>query len=69
MKDKNLLKEFISEEENEIGTLDYNKYGPHKTLKQVIDSARGKSVYTGEPVSVERALGRNDLKELLEANP
>ena len=69
MKDKNLLKEFISEEENEIGTLDYNKYGPHKTLKQVIDSARGKSVYTGEPVSVERALGRNDLKELIEANP
>ena len=69
MKDKNLLKEFISEEENKIGTLDYNKYGPHKTLKQVIDSARGKSVYTGEPVSVERALGRNDLKELIEANP
>lgn len=69
MKDKNLLKEFISEEENEIGTLDYNKYGPHKTLKQVIDSARGKSVYTGEPVSVEKVLGRNDLDELLESNP
>lgn len=69
MKDKNLLKEFISEEENEIGTLDYNKYGLHKTLKQVIDSARGKSVYTGEPVSIEKALGRNDLDELIKANP
>jgi len=69
MKDKVLLKEFISEEENEVGTLDYNKYGPHKTLKQVIDSARGQTVFTGTPVSVERTLGRNDLDELLKTNP
>ena len=68
MKDKVLLKEFISEEENEVGTLDYNKYGPHKTLKQVIDSARGQTVFTGTPVSVERTLGRNDLDELLKTN-
>jgi len=68
MKDKVLLKEFISEEENEVGTLNYNKYGPHKTLKQVIDSARGQTVFTGTPVSVERTLGRNDLDELLKTN-
>jgi hypothetical protein len=69
MKNKALLNEFISEEENEVGTAEYNKYGKNKTLKQLIDEARGQSVLTGKPISVEEVLGRNDLDELLEANP
>jgi hypothetical protein len=69
MKDKALLNEFISEEENEVGTVEYDKYGKNKTLKQAIDSARGQSVLTGKPIAVEEVLGRNDLDELLKANP
>jgi len=69
MKNEALLNEFISEEENEVGTVEYYKYGKNKTLKQVIDSARGQSVLTGKPISVEEVLGRNDLDELLQANP
>jgi len=69
IKNKTLMKEFISEEENEVGTAEYNKYGPHKTLQQVIDTAKGKSIITGRPVSVEEVLGRKDLDELLQANP
>ena len=69
MKNKALLNEFISEEENEVGSVKYNKYGKNKTLKQVIDSARGQSVLTGRPIAVEEVLGRNDLDELLQANP
>ena len=69
MKNKALLNEFISEEENEVGTVEYDKYGKNKTLKQAIDSARGQSVLTGRPIAVEEVLGRNDLEELLQANP
>jgi hypothetical protein len=69
MKNKALLNEFISEEENEVGSVEYDKYGKNKTLKQVIDSARGQSVLTGRPIAVEEVLGRNDLDELLQANP
>jgi len=67
MKNKTLLNEFISEEENEVGTVEYDKYGKNKTLKQVIDLARGQSVSTGTPVAVGEVLGRNDLEELLES--
>jgi hypothetical protein len=67
MKNKTLLNEFISEEENEVGTVEYDKYGKNKTLKQVIDLARGQSVSTGRPIAVEEVLGRNDLEELLES--
>nr|AKH48788.1 hypothetical protein TcasGA2_TC002962 [uncultured marine virus] len=69
MKNKALLNEFISEEENKVGTVEYDKYGKNKTLKQAIDLARGQSVLTGKPISVEEVLGRNDLEELLQANP
>ncbi len=69
MKNKALLNEFISEEENKVGSVEYDKYGKNKTLKQVIDSARGQSVLTGRPIAVEEVLGRNDLDELLQANP
>lgn len=63
------LDEFISEEENEEGTLEYEKYGPRQTLRQVIDSTKGKSITTGEPIAVEEILNRNDLDELLKDNP
>jgi len=63
------LDEFISEEENEEGTLEYEKYGPRQTLRQVIDSTKGKSITTGEPIAVEEMLNRNDLDELLKDNP
>ena len=70
MKNKDLMKEFIlSGEENEVGTVEYNTYGKNKTLQQAFDAAGGRSVLTGKPISVEEVLGRNDLEELLEANP
>ena len=67
MKNKTLLNEFVSEEENEVGTVEYDKYGKNKTLKQVIDLARDQSVLTGKPISVGEVLKRNDLDELLES--
>jgi hypothetical protein len=64
------LDEFVSnEEENKEGTLDYNKYGPYKTLRQKMDEAKGKSIHTGEPISFDKILKDRDLDELLEANP
>jgi hypothetical protein len=70
MGNKDLMKEFIfSGEENEVGTVEYNTYGKNKTLQQAFDAAGGRSVLTGKPISVEEVLGRNDLEELLEANP
>tara|TARA_R110002153_G_scaffold234093_1_gene387531 strand:+ start:2182 stop:8067 length:5886 start_codon:yes stop_codon:yes gene_type:complete len=70
MKNKDLMKEFIlSGEENEVGTVEYNTYGKNKTLQQAFDAAGGRSVLTGKPISVEEVLERNDLEELLEANP
>jgi hypothetical protein len=64
------LDEFISdEEENKEGTLDYNKYGPYKTLRQKMDEAKGKSIHTGEPISFDEILKKRDLDELIEANP
>lgn len=64
------LDEFISdEEENKEGTLDYNKYGPYKTLRQKMDEAKGKSIHTGEPISLDEILKKRDLDELIEANP
>jgi hypothetical protein len=63
------IDEFISEEENEVGTVEYNKYGPHKTLRQVTDKAKGKSVHTGSPISLDEILKEQDLEELLQANP
>ena len=63
------IDEFISEEENEVGTVEYNKYGPHKTLRQVTDKAKGKSVHTGTPISIDEILKEQDLDELLQANP
>jgi hypothetical protein len=63
------IDEFISEEENKVGTVEYNKYGPHKTLRQVTDKAKGKSVHTGSPISLDEILKEQDLEELLQANP
>jgi len=64
------LDEFINdEEENKKGTLDYNKYGPYKTLRQKMDEAQGKSIHTGEPISLDEILKKRDLDELIEANP
>lgn len=64
------LDEFISdEEENKEGTLDYNKYGPYKTLRQKMDEAQGKSIHTGEPISLDEILKKRDLDELIEVNP
>lgn len=64
------LDEFISDdEENEEGTLDYNKYGPYKTLRQKMDEAKGKSIHTGKPISLDEILKKRDLDELIEANP
>ena len=63
------IDEFISEEENKVGTVEYNKYGPHKTLRQVTDKAKGKSVHTGTPISLDEILKEQDLEELLQANP
>ena len=63
------IDEFISEEENEVGTVEYNKYGPRKTLRQVTDKAKGKSVHTGAPISLDEILKEQDLEELLQANP
>jgi hypothetical protein len=64
------LDEFISdEEENKEGTLDYNKYGPYKTLRQKMDEAKGKSIHTGEPISFDEILKNRDLDELIEVNP
>ena len=63
------IDEFISEEENEVGTVEYNKYGPRKTLRQVTDKAKGKSVHTGSPISLDEILKEQDLDELLQANP
>lgn len=64
------LDEFINdEEENKEGTLDYNKYGPYKTLRQKMDEAKGKSIHTGEPISLDEILKKRELDELIEANP
>mgnify|MGYP003638291032 CR=1 FL=1 len=69
MKNKDLMKEFISEEENKVGSEDYRTYGKNKTFQQAFDAAGGRSVLTGKPISMEEVLERNDLEELLEANP
>ncbi len=69
LKDKALLNEFISDEENEEGTVAYDRYGPYKTLRQVIEQAKDSSVRTGEPISFEEILMKKDLDELIEANP
>lgn len=69
LKDKALLNEFISDEENEEGTVAYDRYGPYKTLRQVIEQATDSSVHTGEPISFEEILIKKDLDELIEVNP
>lgn len=69
LKDTALLNEFISDEENEEGTVAYDRYGPYKTLRQVIEQATDSSVHTGEPISFEEILMKKDLDELIEANP
>ena len=63
------LDEFVSEDENEEGTAKYNKYGPNKTLRQVLDEAKERSVLTGRPISFDEVLKKEDLDELLESNP
>jgi hypothetical protein len=69
LKNKDLLNEFISDEENEEGTVAYDRYGPYKTLRQVIEQATDSSVHTGEPISFEEILMKKDLDELIEVNP
>jgi len=63
------LDEFVSEDENEEGTAKYNKYGPNKTLRQVLDEAEERSVLTGRPISFDEVLKKENLDELLDANP
>lgn len=65
LKDKALLNEFISAGENEEGTVDYDRYGPYKTLRQVIEKSKDSSVRTGEPISFEEILMKKDLDELI----
>jgi len=69
LKDTALLNEFVSDEENKEGTVAYDRYGPYKTLRQVIEQAKDSSVHTGAPISFEEILMKKDLDELLEANP